>query len=192
MKIIGLTGPTGSGKSSLKGVAESLGIQVIDCDKIARKATEKDTEGLTALVNAFGRDILLADGGLNRRALAKKAFSSKEKTELLNQTLLPYIVKLVLADCKSEYVLLDAPTLIESGLNKKCSNVIGVLADREIRHKRIRQRDKISESDALLRINAGKTDEFYKQNTDFLIYNNGDISELQRQFADILTQIKER
>ena len=68
--VIGLTGPTGSGKSSASKIAENFGFQVIDCDKTAREATEKGTEGLKALVSVFGEDILLSDGNLNRIALA--------------------------------------------------------------------------------------------------------------------------
>ena len=191
MIILGLTGPTGAGKSSLKTVAEKLGYKVIDCDITARKAVEKGTKGLMALKIAFGEDILFSDGSLNRKALAQKAFSTPENTELLNKTLLPFITELVLKECEGEKVLLDAPTLFESGLNLKCTATVGVLADRETRIERIKKRDNISEAEALTRINAGKTDEFYKENADFVIYNNGDPLEFQREFKDILSKIGE-
>ena len=191
MKIIGLTGPTGAGKSSLKTVAENLGYKVIDCDITARKAVEKGTKGLMALVNTFGEDILFSDGSLNRKALAEKAFSTPEKTELLNKTLLPFITELVLKECEGEKVLLDAPTLFESGLDAKCTATVGVLADRETRIERIKKRDNISEVEALIRINAGKPDDFYKKNADYIIYNNGDPLEFQKEFKDILSKIGE-
>lgn len=192
MIILGLTGPTGAGKSSLKPVAEKLGYKVIDCDKTARQAVEKGTAGLKALKTAFGEEILLEDGSLNRKALAQKAFSTPQKTELLNKTLLPFITELVLEECEGDKVLLDAPTLFESGLNKKCTATVGVLADRKIRLARIMERDNISEQQALIRINAGKTDEFYKKNSDYIIYNNGDCLEFQREFEVILSRYKER
>ena len=191
MIIIGLTGPTGAGKSSLTPVAEKLGYKVIDCDKTARQAVEKGTEGLMALVRTFGEDILLPDGSLNRKALAEKAFSTPEKTELLNKTLLPFITELVLKECDGEKVLLDAPTLFESGLDAKCTATVGVLADRETRIERIKKRDNIREVEALIRINAGKTDDFYKKNADYIIYNNGDPLEFQKEFKDILSKIGE-
>ncbi len=173
MRIIaGLTGPTGSGKTSLSELAHEMGVEVINCDLYARKATEKASEGLCALVNVFGKEILLEDGSLCRKTLAKKAFSTKENTELLNKTLLPFISDLILSDIKKDKVLLDAPTLFESGMNEICYKTIAVLSDRDIRIKRITERDRISRDDALLRINAGKNDEFFINNADFVIYNN--------------------
>ena len=116
--IIGLTGPTGAGKSTAAAAAEKFGLQVIDCDKLARAAAEKGTDGLKALVAAFGKEILLTDGSLDRRALAAAAFASPQKTELLNETILPHIVNLVLAEAEGKNVLLDAPTLFEAGLTR--------------------------------------------------------------------------
>ena len=187
--IIGLTGPTGAGKSTAAAAAEKFGLQVIDCDKSARAATEKGTDGLKALVSAFGEDILLPDGSLNRRALAAAAFASPQKTELLNKTVLPHIVKLVLAETEGKNVLLDAPTLFESGLNSVCTAVIAVSANAEIRRERIIKRDALSPEAAILRINAGKTDEYYKQKADYFLYNNSDEKAFYERFSDILKKI---
>ena len=109
--VIGLTGPTGSGKSSTSGIAENFGFQVIDCDKTARKATQKGTKGLKALVSVFGKEILLPDGSLNLKALAAKAFKDKQSTDLLNKTVLPYIADIVIKQAEGRDTLLDAPTL---------------------------------------------------------------------------------
>ncbi len=192
MKIIGLTGPTGAGKSNLTETAQNLGFKVIDCDRVARKAVEKESEGLKALVKVFGTDILLENGELNRKALARKAFATLEQTETLNKTLFPFITELVEKEFDSDLILLDAPTLIESGLNKKCDKVIGVWADPEIRLQRICERDGLSLEDAKIRLNAGKDESFYKKNTDILIYNNGEIPEFRKEISEILTEIKER
>ena len=192
MKIIGLTGPTGAGKSNLTETAQNLGFKVIDCDKVARQAVVKDSDGLKALVKVFGADILLQNGELDRKALARKAFATLEQTNLLNKTLFPFITELVEKEFDCDLVLLDAPTLIESGLNKKCDKVIGIWADPEIRLKRICERDGLSLEDAKIRLNAGKDESFYKENTDFLIYNNGSVSEFRKEFEEILTDIKER
>lgn len=192
MKMIGLTGPTGAGKSSLTAVAENLGYKVINCDKSARLAVEKGTDGLKALVKVFGEGILLPDGSLNRKELAKKAFATKENTELLNKTLLPFIVDLIRDECDKEYILLDAPTLFESGINSECAFTIAVLADEKLRLERIKIRDSLTEEEAKLRISAGQTDDFYKENADFVICNNGDITVFTKEFEDILKEIKER
>ncbi len=188
--IIGLTGPTGAGKSSASAEAVKLGFKVIDCDKLARIAVEKGTKGLAAIVSAFGNGILNTDGTLNRKALAQKAFSTPQSTELLNKTLLPFIAELIQSEIANEpKVLLDAPTLFESGINKICNITIAVLADKNIRFLRITERDGIDSEAALLRINAGKNDEFYRQKADYIIYNNGENKAFILEFNKIITEI---
>lgn len=188
--IIGLTGPTGSGKSSASVAARKMGFKVIDCDKVARVAVEKGTKGLAAVVDAFGEDILNPDETLNRKALAQKAFASSEKTNLLNKTLLPFISELVIKQATGELVLMDAPTLFESGMDSICDFTVAVLADEEIRLSRIIKRDNIDEAAARLRISAGKTEEFYKENADYIIYNNNDENSFISEFCDIINEIK--
>ncbi len=185
--IIGLTGPTGSGKSTASSLAAQKDINVIDCDKLARVAVEKGTEGLKALVKNFGNEILNEDGTLNRKALARIAFSSPEKTEILNKTLLPHIARLVEDNIVKEKLnILDAPTLFESGIDKICDKTVAVLAEKEVRLERITSRDNISGDDALLRISAGKPDEFYIQNADVCIYNNANKDEFISSFNTFL------
>lgn len=187
--VIGLTGPTGSGKSSLSKIAEEFGFKVIDCDKTAREVTNKGTEGLMALVSAFGEDILLPDGNLNRKALANRAFKDSKSTELLNKTILPFIADIVIKQSKNQDTLLDAPTLFESGINKICNKTVAVLADKDIRLKRIIKRDNLTLKEAEIRINAGKDEAFFKKNADYVLYNNGDENAFSERFSDILKEI---
>ncbi len=187
--IIGLTGPTGSGKSSAAAICRKFGVKVVDCDKVARKATEKDTEGLDALVNIFGNDILNTDKTLNRKVLASKAFETKENTELLNKTIFPFIEKLILSEIDCDKVLLDAPTLFESGINSICFKTVAVLSDTEIRLNRIIKRDNLTEQQAKLRISAGKNDDFYKKNADYIIYNNHNQETYLKEFEKVLCEI---
>lgn len=189
--IIGLTGPTGAGKSTVSAAAEQFGLKVVNCDLLARKAVEKGTEGLKALTAVFGNGILEKDGSLNRKELAAVAFKTPENTELLNKTLLPHIVKLVKKETNSKNALLDAPTLFESGLNSECVKTIAVLADKKLREERITARDNITKQQALLRINAGKADDFYKTHADCIIYNNGDENAVITRFSNILKEITE-
>lgn len=187
--VIGLTGPTGSGKSSVSRIAEDFGFRVIDCDKTAREVTEKGTDGLRALVSVFGEEILFPDGNLNRKALAALAFKDRQSTDLLNKTILPYIADLVIKQAAGQDTLLDAPTLFESGINEICNKTIAVLAEKDIRLKRIIERDNLTLKEAETRINAGKDDEFFKINADYILYNNGDENAFLKRFSDILKEI---
>ncbi len=187
--IIGLTGPTGSGKSSASKEAEKLGFKIVDCDALARVATQNGSAGLLALTKAFGGDILKEDGSLDRKKLAEKAFDSPENTRLLNETILPFIVEMIKHQAVGERVLLDAPTLFESGINSVCTATVAVLADRDVRLERIIKRDCIDKKAALLRISAGKDDVFYRRNADYIIYNNGEMDLFIKEFKKIITDI---
>ena len=188
--IIGLTGPTGAGKSTAAKIAEDLRFQVIDCDLCARKAVIKDSGGYYAVISSFGEDILDENKEIVRKRLAKKAFSSKENTELLNRTLFPFIIRIVKEKITSDFVLIDAPTLFDSGLDSICDKTVAVLSKKEIRLKRILARDKISEPDALLRIGAGKSDEYYLSKADTIIYNDGNPEEFSEKFREFLNNCR--
>ncbi len=190
--ILGLTGPTGSGKTSLHAVATELGFTVINCDLVARQATERE-DTLLALADAFGSDIL-EDGRLNRKALAEKAFCCEENTQLLNKTILPFILELIkqeIEKCNNSKILLDAPTLYESGADKLCNAVVAVLSNVENRKQRILSRDNITEAEATLRIGAGKTDEFYKAKTQHILYNDGTLAEFIAHFKALIKKLEE-
>lgn len=189
--IVGLTGPTGSGKTTACKAAAAAGFYVINCDKTARKAT-KDADCLKALSSAFGKDIIKTDGTLDRKALAQKAFASSEKTELLNSTIFPFITRLIedeIERCGNNKILLDAPTLYESGIDRICYAVIAVTADRNLRLDRIIARDGIDKASAELRVGAGKSDDFYRAKTPHIIYNNGDEGKLLADFKSVLNSI---
>ena len=189
--VIGLTGPTGSGKSSVTTLAEEMGFKVVDCDKLARIAVEKGSDGLADVLAVFGSEILNADGTLNRAALAALAFSSSDKTELLNQTLLPHIMMLISKEMTHDKVLLDAPTLFESGADSLCNEVIAVISDKKTRLARIMARDGIDEDAANLRINAGKPDEFYIEKTNNIVYNDCELSVFNLKIQKLITKLLE-
>ena len=191
MKIIGLTGASGSGKSV---IAKMFGFPIVDADKAARVAVEID-ECLESLVENFGKEILNQDKTLNRKELAKRAFISKEKTEILNSITHPFIIKIMNDEIDmhkqngASAVVLDAPQLFEAGCEKMCDVVIGVLADKDLRKQRIMARDNISENDAALRLSASKSDEFFIENCDYIIINNDDIEKAAQSVAKILEEI---
>lgn len=180
--IIGLTGPTGSGKTTLSDIAKKYGFCIINADSVARDVVKKGESLLKKLDGEF-LGVLDSDGGLDRAALAKKAFCSKESTEKLNSIMLPVItdrISSIIDEYKSggkSKILLDAPTLFEAGADKFCTKTVGVLCDKEVRKLRIIKRDNITEDAAVRRINAGKPDSFYREKCDYILNNNGNIKE---------------
>lgn len=192
MKIIGITGASGSGKSTL---VKLLGLKVIDADKVAKSVTEKGTRCLKELSESFGADILEKSGELNRKKLAEKAFSSKENTKLLNRITHPYIFEKIEEEIEllkktENIVILDAPQLFEAGCEKLCDMTVGVLSDKDKRIERIIKRDSLTKAQALLRINAGKDDDFFKSNCDMIIINDGSLDKLRQEAQKIIKAIR--
>ena len=187
--VLGLTGPTGAGKGVFSECAAGFGFNVIDCDLVARKAVKKGMPALEALKRVFGDGILKENGELDRKKLAAVAFSNSEKTELLNKTVLPFIKELVLAQIKGDLVLLDAPTLFESGINSICNSTVAVLAPRDLRKARITARDGIDNSAADMRMSAGKPDDFYYKNADIVLENNETVENFIKKVKIYLSDI---
>ena len=190
--IIGLTGQTGAGKSTVCEFLREKGLFIVDCDKVARNVTEKGSKTLDLLAEAFGGDIILSDGTLNRKELASRAFQSAEKTALLNSITHPEIINAinnVIKEHKNENIILDAPTLIESGAYKLCDKIVSVLADANIRKERIIARDDISYAEAEKRMSAQKDDSFYKEYSDAVIFNDGDKLEVRKSAESIFSKI---
>ena len=176
--IYGLTGQTGAGKTTVAKELLKKGWQVIDCDLVARQVVEKGSPVLPELAKAFGEDILLPDGSLDRKALAKKAFATQEGRQKLNAITHPAITKQVsrqIIDEKDRFpvFVIDAALLSKSEMYHYCSKMIVVTADRDVRIKRIMSRDSITEEQATERINAQPDEQYYKSIADVVIENNG-------------------
>ena len=169
---VGLTGPTGAGKSYVCEIFRQKGFKIIDCDKIAHELTAKNAPILTELASEFGEDVV-KNGKLDRKLLASRAFDTKEHTKKLNSILHPAIIK----RCKEEangLTVLDASQLFEANMQNDCYKVIGVLADEDVRIKRIIARDNITEQQAKLRMSAQFDNDYFIDNCDYIIYNNGE------------------
>ncbi|MBR5134762.1 MAG: dephospho-CoA kinase [Clostridia bacterium] len=177
MKIIGITGPTGAGKSTLTAAFAREGALIIDADRLAREVVQVGEPCLAALAEAFGDDILLADGSLDRAALAAKAFASPEKTALLNHITHPFVIERshrLLDASTAAIAVIDAPLLFESGMDALCDETIAVVCAREERLSRIMARDGIDEARATTRMNAQPDDTFYLARATHTMRNEGD------------------
>ncbi len=191
--IVGLTGGTGTGKTSISKFFADAGFKIIDYDKVTREIYTKDSECLNEIVAAFGSKILNDDGTLNRRALGEIVFADKSSLDILNKIVYKYIIshtKDVLNRFKNEYLLLDAPTLFESGLNQNCDFIVGVVARKDLKIKRVSQRDGLEPQRVADRINSQMSDDFFKQNCDFLIENSGTLLELEQKTKEIIKKLK--
>ena len=198
--ILGLTGPTGAGKTTACRVFGELGFFHIDCDRTARAVTEPGSPLLPLLAEAFGEDILRPDGSLDRAKTASRAFASREGTETLNRLSFPFITKrieeeIAAASRTCGRILLDAPTLFESGADRLCDRCVAVLAEREERLRRIRARDGLTAEQAATRISAGKPDAFYRARCDYIIRNSGSeadfLKNIRRSAVIIVKERKE-
>ena len=191
MKILGVTGPSGAGKSLFGECAMSFGIEVIDADKVYHSLLVPPSECLDELRKAFGDGIFTPSGELSREALGKIVFSDPEKLSLLNGTVLKVVLKKIrgmisqLQRNGASCVIVDGPTLIESGFHKECDAVISVLASKETRLNRIIARDNISRERAEARIKAQNPDSFYVDASNHIINNDGDREDFFRK-AELL------
>jgi len=190
LKIIGITGGTGSGKSIVSRILRDLGAGIINADKIAREVVSKGGKALEELVQYFGSEILGSGGELDRKKLAEIVFNNFEKLEVLNSITHKYIIERIInsvneakGDNKAGITVIDAPIPIEHGFKDQADEIWVVTADRDLRIKRIMERDALTLEEALSRINSQFKDEDYLKIADEVLVNNGSIEELEKEVA---------
>ncbi|WKS31842.1 dephospho-CoA kinase [Corynebacterium propinquum] len=197
MKIIGLTGGIGSGKSTVARALNKHGYPIVDADHIAREIVEPGQPALQELAEEFGADILDADGVLDRGLLASRAFENKETTQRLNNITHPRINQRTqeLFDKAREHgaeaVIYDMPLLIDKGLHKDMDATIVVHAAEHVRLERLTTKRGLEVDDVRRRINAQIGDETRKQHADILLDNNGTEEDLNKQIAQAVDKIKQ-
>lgn len=197
--IIGLTGQTGSGKSTVCKCLEENGFYICSCDEIAAEV-RNDAKTALKIADVFGFDIIDENGIIDRKLLAQRAFKDKETIKKLNEIMHPAILFLAFERIREalkngyEYAVLDAPQLFESGAEKGCDFIVSVIADKGERLRRILSRDSISEEEALRRIGVQFDDEFYTVKSDYVIINNepGKACEKAMAFIDFLKNYKQK
>lgn len=196
--ILGLTGPTGAGKSTASAALMDFGCAVIDADRIAREVVTPQSPCLQELMQEFGSDIVNEKGLVLRSLIAQRAFSDPQKTQRLNEITHPYITDKVhqriaeLTKTGVDIIVLDAPLLLESGEDHLCDLVIAVTAPFELRLERIMKRDMISREAALARMQAQKEESYYLQRADYVLHGDGSNDKLYKETAMLLATIREK
>lgn len=182
---LGITGQTGAGKGYVCRALEKRGFKIINCDYYAHKITEKNSPVFLQLQKEFGQDII-ENGCLNRKLLAERAFSDREKTRALNKIMHPAIIELCINDAEFPCAI-DAPQLFEAKGEELCYKTIAVIAEESTRLSRIMKRDNITIEEAVTRSNAQHDQDFFEKNCDFIVKNNGE--DIEEQIDNILEVI---
>jgi len=192
LNIIGLTGMSGAGKSLAASVFEAHNYRVVDCDRLARQ-TINNAKCAGAVKAAFPEAYV--NDELCRVRMAGIVFSSYEKLKCYEKIVYPFITYSVIrfirkyAEKGEVSFLLDAPTLYQSGADDFCRKIIAVVADKATCVKRITLRDNIGEADALMRLGSQPDARFYKENADYMVYNDGNTDSFRRSIMNILSEM---
>lgn len=194
MYLVGLTGGTGSGKSTVGRMLSERGAVLIDADAIAREVVERGTPGFREVVDRFGGEVVAADGALDRERLAAIVFEDERARSDLNAIVHPRVRARIsgrvadLADT-DRIVVVDVPLLVETGQADRYRAVIVVTAPQETRVARLVRERGMEPDQVRARIAAQATDEERLEVATHVIDNDGDLGQLERQvnavFADL-------
>jgi dephospho-CoA kinase len=197
MLRVGLTGSIAVGKSFVAGVLAGLGCRVLDADESARRVVEPGTQGLRAVVEAFGPEVLSADGALDRAKLGSVVFGDEEKRRLLNSILHPLIIaeqNEVLRRWEAEgprgIGVVDAALMIESGGYKRFDKLIVAHCRPEIQLERLMRRNNLSREEAGRRIAAQMPQEEKLRYADFSVDTSGAFDETKRQVEEVFKALR--
>ncbi len=197
MKVIGITGGIGSGKSTVSDIIKKNNFPVIDCDEISRELTQKDNTVLDEIRRCFGTSVFDDNGNLLRQELANIVFSDSSKKKILEDIVVTRIFEFVQDDLSkhrslgTKLVFIDAPLLIETGLNRLCDVCVLVTADIETRINRVEKRDGISRDRVLERISNQMPESEKKAVADELIDNSGSIEYLNNSVERLINKYVE-
>ena len=181
--IIGITGQSGCGKSTVSRLFQEKNYFVIDCDKVAHNVMSNNNDMLEEIRQEFGNGVFNGND-IDRKKLGNVVFHDSVKLSALNRITHKYIVKKVMELlANNPNCVIDAPLLFESGLDKICDKKIFVYCPEEIRINRITERDGITKEYAISRTKSQKDDLYYRSRCDMVVLNDGE--------AEILPQLKE-
>ncbi|CAI0474404.1 unnamed protein product [Linum tenue] len=214
MRIVGLTGGISSGKSTVSNLFKSHGVPVVDADVVARvilggkflplinvltaylvDVLKKGTGGHKRVVDAFGEDILLPNGEVDRAKLGHIVFSDPGKRQLLNRLLAPYISSGIFCEVLklwlkgNKVIVLDVPLLFEAKMDRWTEPTVVVWVDPETQLQRLMARDSSNEEDARNRINAQMSLDQKRSRADIVIDNTGSLEDLEENLRMVLVQV---
>lgn len=201
MRLVGLTGGIGSGKSTVADLLAARGADVIDADAIAREVLEPGTEGLDEVVDRFGREVLDDEGQLRRHRLAAIVFGDEDARADLNAIVHPRVRQRIAARLgeiaeeesapggDERLVVLDIPLLAEGGQTEGYAAVIVVIAPEDVRVERLVRGRDMDPDDVRSRIAAQASDEERRRIATHVIDNSGDLGELEREVARVHADI---
>ena len=191
MKVIGLTGGIACGKSTASMYLKELGACIVDTDGISRATTKKGGKGYYAVLEHFGRELLLENGEIDRRKLGGIVFADETKRQELNGIIHPIVIEeskeqmQAARDAGCKVCILDVPLLFESGMETLCDETWLVYVPREEQIRRIGERDGLDEQAAAARIDSQMPLEEKKRRADIAIDNSGTIEELQTKLKSL-------
>ena len=195
MKVIGLTGGTGSGKSIVSAYLKKKGAYIIDADQIAHDIIKRGMPAYAEITPYFGGVILDENRNILRKKLGSIVFANKQKRDFLNHCTHKYIIEEIDRQIQQEIqtqkhlcIVLDAPLLIEANLQNRCDEIWVVFAKEEVRARRVMQRDNITYQDAKNRIGSQKNWQTYQQHADFILDNSKDLQYLEKQLEAALSE----
>ena len=193
--VIGLTGQSGAGKSAASKIFSACGIPVIDCDAVARRVSALP-EFLEKISVAFPGCV--DESGLLRRKLGSLVFNDREKLREYGNIIFPYITESIMSEIESlkivgaKLVILDAPTLFESGMNSVCAEIISVIAPFDLKLRRVLERDNIPVEFAQSRLSSQFSEKYFYDRSDAVIVNDGSLEDLEEKVRAIAADLKER
>jgi dephospho-CoA kinase len=185
--LFGLTGGIASGKSTVASRLRARGVPVIDADALAREVVAPGTDGLRAIVDAFGTSILAPDGSLDRKALARVAFADDAARKKLEGITHPRIGQLAMqraaeqARAGEPLVCYEAALIVENGMADAMRPLVVVACSPEVQLARVRARDRASAEDAMARIRSQKSTEEKIAVADFVIDTSGTLEQNAEQ-----------